>query len=489
MSGIPTSPGRTRDLDPTDLDPHGAMTRLKNDIFPDDLFTPGTRVEIFFKARYLAGGDWYFAPDTVGGNFYEYEVLPSSMDADGLFNCTLYVDHATDRGSRPWIEAGLASVLTGGSDNFENRAWDRYDVQAPSSQQASFGRPAEHGVRRHRAPGSGLPHHRLEQRGAQCVQPGRGRRQRPHPVAGVQRLRRSGRQPLPERGRHRREHDAGGAVRAQRAAAPERVLRGELHLRHAAGSLVSGKLGRAGHSRLHAARSGGRRARGGRRFPAVARSSTWARATAARSCAPSTCSTRSRARRGAPVGDEVYNAPVKGIISYASVTNETATYRTVVDGVSVHYRRDPSRCIYATHRTPEPAVAERLAEVLTWFGDTGSPAPCFDVATTVGVPDVGGPPPAVTRLVSLAPNPLSAGTAGTIRFTMAREGRATVEVFDVAGRRVRTVFDGVAGAGMNEATWTGVDQAGRAVAGGVYFCRLKADGEEFAQRLVVVRGR
>jgi hypothetical protein len=161
----------------------------------------------------------------------------------------------------------------------------------------------------------------------------------------------------------------------------------------------------------------------------------------------------------------------------------------VVDGVSTHYRRDPSLCIYATHRTPEPAIAERFTEVLTWFGDTGSPAPCFDVSTAVGIPDIAGPPPVVTRLVSLAPNPLSAGATGTIRFTMARAGRATVEVFDVAGRRVRTVFDATAGAGLNEATWTGVDQAGRAVAGGVYFCRLKADGEEFAQRLVVVRGR
>ena len=44
-------------LDPNDLDPNGQATRLKNDIFPDNLFTPGTRVCLFYKARAEFSGD------------------------------------------------------------------------------------------------------------------------------------------------------------------------------------------------------------------------------------------------------------------------------------------------------------------------------------------------------------------------------------------------------------------------------------------------
>jgi hypothetical protein len=484
----PNFTGKDTDRDPTDLDPHGAMTRLKNDIFPDDLFTPGTRVEIFYKSRYLAGGAWYFAPDTVGGNFFEYEVLPSSMDADGLFNCTLYVDHATDRGSRPWIEAGMASVLTGGSDNFENRAWDRYDVQAPSSQQASFGRPAgtEYGATALQAQGyrtivwnsAALNAFNLVEEDANVLIPWLEFNE---PGAPIGNLYLSG--------------DGIAESMTLEATSEPNALRllNEFcgvsftcaTLRDPACPVSSGVQDTSRCIPLDPV-VGARVADtlpGGRALQHLAQGNgcPHLRSFDVLDVYPGA--------PGAPAGDEVYNAPVKGVISYASVTNESSNYRTVVDGVSTHYRRDPSRCVYATHRTPEPALAERFTEVLTWFGDTGSPAPCFDVSTAVGIPDIAGPPPMVTRLVSLAPNPLSAGATGTIRFTMAREGRATVEVFDVAGRRVRTVFEGVAGAGMNEATWTGVDQAGRAVAGGVYFCRLKADGEEFAKRLVVVRGR
>ena len=62
--------------------------------------------------------------------------------------------------------------------------------------------------------------------------------------------------------------------------------------------------------------------------------------------------------RGTPAGDELYDAPIKGPLTYASVSNQAPSYRTVVDGVSPHFRRDPSWCVYATHREPEPAVAE-----------------------------------------------------------------------------------------------------------------------------------
>jgi flagellar hook assembly protein FlgD len=54
-----------------------------------------------------------------------------------------------------------------------------------------------------------------------------------------------------------------------------------------------------------------------------------------------------------------------------------------------------------------------------------------------------------------------------------------LEVYDVLGQKVRTLVQGNAEPGFHRATWDSRDEGGRAVAGGVYFCRLQAG--EFTQ--------
>ena len=175
--------------------------------------------------------------------------------------------------------------------------------------------------------------------------------------------------------------------------------------------------------------------------------------------------------------------------SWASVANEASggpDYKTVWDGVSVHYRRDPSDCSFSA--PPQTAVTERLSEVQTWFGYEGGVFLCEDATAGVSVPgDFGRTATFKTALANFAPNPLVGGARGTIQFTMARDGKASVEVFDVSGRLVKTVLDGIAQEGINTVHWNGTDEAGRSVASGVYFYRLKALGDEYAKKLVVVR--
>lgn len=85
----------------------------------------------------------YLTPDTTGGNTLEMEILPSSMRADTSWNCTLYVDHHHDRDLEIGVleEAGLRHTVPPRAGNAEGTGYDRYDVNASTSQQASFGRP------------------------------------------------------------------------------------------------------------------------------------------------------------------------------------------------------------------------------------------------------------------------------------------------------------------------------------------------------------
>lgn len=73
------------------------------------------------------------------------------------------------------------------------------------------------------------------------------------------------------------------------------------------------------------------------------------------------------------------------------------------------------------------------------------------------------------------PNPFSPGT--DILFELAREGVAELSIFDVAGRKVRTLVAGARPAGSHRVAWDGRDDAGRRLAAGTYFYRLlTADG-------------
>jgi subtilisin family serine protease len=82
------------------------------------------------------------------------------------------------------------------------------------------------------------------------------------------------------------------------------------------------------------------------------------------------------------------------------------------------------------------------------------------------------------------PNPTS-GTA-RVDYSVPRESRVTLAVFDMQGRRVATLADGLAPAGRHQAVWNGTT-GGRSAPAGIYFVRLQGPGVQFSRRLIVTR--
>jgi alpha-tubulin suppressor-like RCC1 family protein len=105
-----------------------------------------------------------------------------------------------------------------------------------------------------------------------------------------------------------------------------------------------------------------------------------------------------------------------------------------------------------------------------------------DLAGVTGAQD---PPLPVSLSLEAAPNP-SFGRAA-LTFALPREARVTLAVYDVGGRRVRTLVDESRPAGTHVATWDGRGDGGTASLAGVYFVRLDADGEQRTQRIVRIR--
>jgi len=116
--------------------------------------------------------------------------------------------------------------------------------------------------------------------------------------------------------------------------------------------------------------------------------------------------------------------------------------------------------------------------------DTGLPP--FQIVFDENTGSVASVPPADEGL-ALAPawpNPASSA----VRFTVAleRAGALDVRVYDVSGRRVRTLFAGDAAAGPRELIWNLRDQAGARVRAGVYWLSARADGPARSRRVVVL---
>jgi len=74
----------------------------------------------------------------------------------------------------------------------------------------------------------------------------------------------------------------------------------------------------------------------------------------------------------------------------------------------------------------------------------------------------------------------------TIRYQLAAASDVELAIFDVTGRRVRTLVRGRRNAGQHSVTWDGRDDRGRVVASGVYLYRLQAGGHMQVRRMVVV---
>jgi len=103
-------------------------------------------------------------------------------------------------------------------------------------------------------------------------------------------------------------------------------------------------------------------------------------------------------------------------------------------------------------------------------------------------------PPAgpLARTVELAapePNPVSRdGGRVALGYRIAdrhRDEPLRLEIFDLSGRRVRTLTSGPARAGIQRATWDLRDTDGRAVRPGLYFARLRVGATQLTRNLMV----
>jgi M6 family metalloprotease-like protein len=110
-------------------------------------------------------------------------------------------------------------------------------------------------------------------------------------------------------------------------------------------------------------------------------------------------------------------------------------------------------------------------------------APINVTCTATGVASASQPSGSLLALAQ--PSPF--GDATTIAYRVPQPGRVELSVYDVAGRRVRTLVDEFAAAGDRSLVWRGDNDAGEALASGVYFYKLSTPNAQEMRKVVIAR--
>ena len=90
-----------------------------------------------------------------------------------------------------------------------------------------------------------------------------------------------------------------------------------------------------------------------------------------------------------------------------------------------------------------------------------------------------------TCLQAIYPNPFNPST--TIDYSVGKEGKATIAIYDLKGKVVATLVDRILPSGNYSISWDGCSADGQSLAAGIYFCRLSIGATIETRRMALVR--
>ncbi len=128
-----------------------------------------------------------------------------------------------------------------------------------------------------------------------------------------------------------------------------------------------------------------------------------------------------------------------------------------------------------------PPDTDKIRGNITWY-----PALSSDPVINLAISKNEGTITSV-RLFQNYPNPLKSGNTTNIKFSLPRAEKVSIKVYDVSGRRIKTLVDGVRQPGHHYVTWNGHNEKGVAVAPGIYFYQMKFANEVYSKKIVLIR--
>ena len=124
------------------------------------------------------------------------------------------------------------------------------------------------------------------------------------------------------------------------------------------------------------------------------------------------------------------------------------------------------------------------AYIVITHNAAGSPSVLPVTLQVTGISAVGDTPLAF-RFEGNHPNPFNPQTV--LSFALPHTGQVSVDVLDLRGHRVRSLWNGSLEAGSHRLSWDGLDDRGQAVASGLYFAQVKTRNLVKTHKMILAR--
>lgn len=180
-----------------------------------------------------------------------------------------------------------------------------------------------------------------------------------------------------------------------------------------------------------------------------------------------------------------YDYPIGNTLNWDEISDEDFNYFRVYRGESADFAPSGENLVHETTGTSwTDAIGDHShhykVSSVDFAGNESGPVSPDEITNG---PD--GALPSSFALYQNSPNPFNPATS--IRFDLPSAGDVRLEIFDVTGRRVAMLADGLQDAGRHELSWRGEDDRGRPLSSGVYFYKLSSAGFTETRQMLLLK--
>lgn len=173
-------------------------------------------------------------------------------------------------------------------------------------------------------------------------------------------------------------------------------------------------------------------------------------------------------------------------LDWADAPEEDFQYFAIFRGLEMDFETGPGTLVHQTSDSywvddfPDPWSQYYKIITVDYSGNESA-----DSAPMWASGNAGNELPLQTRLLAAVPNPFNPSTL--ISFELSAAGQVRLDIYDVMGRKVKSLIDEALGSGNHQVRWDGLDDSGRAVSAGVYLYHFEMGDQRATRRVVLVK--
>lgn len=126
-------------------------------------------------------------------------------------------------------------------------------------------------------------------------------------------------------------------------------------------------------------------------------------------------------------------------------------------------------------------ISDETKTKTTWTDSQGN----YTIDMITGITDK-QETPTEFKLEQNYPNPFNPHT--TIQYTLQNPSRATIKIWDIQGREIKTLFNNEENTGTHSVTWDATNNEGVGVASGIYIYTLTTNNGTTAKKMAYIKG-